>query len=346
MRNILHLTSVLLIVGLTVNAAGKKSDAYFRHLSLDSKLAYVGKYAVDEKYAKETNCYHFQYDDMGKLETIEYLKSGKLQSDISFGVAQTKIEYTDNYEKRTFYNAKGKPTADAVSGVYSVRVKYNESTHLLSLFNYDKKGFLTKDKYSVTQYAWLLDNDGKRLKSMRMDRTGTRIVDNEGFYELRAKYDEQGKLLELANYGKDGKLMGNKGKVSILHKKYDEKGNILEEAYLSDKGELVNHTVNKIAVSQIRYDNNGNMTETKYMGSDEQLKEDKSGVAVTRWKYDSSGNLIEESYYGIDEQPKERKAGENLSYAAVRWKYDSQGKLVQTTYLNKKQLMATTASAN
>lgn len=344
MKRTLHFTAALLIAGLTVNAGGKKSEAYFRQVSLDSKLAYVGKYTVDEKYAKETNCYHFVYDDAGKLMTVEYLRNGKLQRDNSFGVAQVKIEQMDGYEKRTFYSEKGKPTSDAVSGVYSVRIKYKEPTHLLSLFNYDKKGMLIKDKYGVAQYAWLLDNDGKRLKSMRMDRSGTRIVDNEGFYELRAKYDEQGNLLELANYGKDGKLMGNKGKVSMLHKKYDDKGNLLEEAYLSDKGELVNHTIEKIAMTQVSYDNNGNMTETKYMGSDEQLKEDQNGIAVTKWKYDSSGNLLEESYFGTDEQPKERRVGENLSYAAVKWKYDSQGNLVGTTYLKKKQAMAVMSS--
>lgn len=168
MKKSLHLAAAFLVAGFTVNAGGKKTEAYFRQISLDTKLAYTGKYAVEEKYAKETNCYHFVYDDAGKLVTVEYLRSGKMQRDNNFGVAQTKIEYMDGYEKRTFYSEKGKPTADAVSGVYAVRVKYNEPTHLLSLFNYDKKGILTKDKYGVAQYAWLLDNDGKRLKSMRM----------------------------------------------------------------------------------------------------------------------------------------------------------------------------------
>lgn len=347
MKKIILLASVVLVASLTVSAGGKNtSDAFFRQISLDSKLGFVGKYPVDEKYSRENNCYHFSYDGTGKLMIVEYWRSGKLQKDLALGIAQIKIENTDGYEKRTYYNEKGKPSADLISGVYSVRIKYDENTHLLSLFNYDKKGQLTKDKYNVTQYAWLLDNDGKRLKSMRMDKTGTRIIDNEGFYELRAKYDDKGNLVELANYGKNGKLMENCGKVSSLHKKYDDKGNILEEAYLSDKGELVNHTISRIAVTQIKYDDNGNIVETKYLGSDEQMKEDKSGIALTKWKYDSTGNLVEESYYGIDEQPKERKINENLSYAVVKWKYNGQGKLVKTIYMNKNQAMAIMASAN
>ena len=303
-----------LFIALTLStvtlANGKKTDAYFRQATFDSKLAIIGKQPLEEEAARKTNCYHFTYDDLGRLSEVEYLKANKLNTDLFFGIASIRMEYANGFEKRSYFDMLSKPMADNI-GVYAIRLKYDENMNTLSLFNYNKGGELIRDHANVAEYRWLLDKDGRRLKSMRFDNRGNRIVDAEGFYEIRTKYDDKGNLIELVNYGKNGDIKMNNSMVEIIHRKYDDNSNLIEESYY---------------------------------GTDNQLKEAKDRVAVIKWQYDAAGNLLEESYFGIDEQPRERRLNENSSYATVRWKYDQQGNLVKTMYLNKKQAVPLTSS--
>jgi len=235
---------LVLVTGvfLLIEGCTKKPANYYRKIELDGRYSIVGRYPVPDKIANKVNCYHFIYDEKGKLIKVEYLKSGKLQNDPYFGVARIIIEYSEGYEKRIFQDAKGKPKANS-DGVYSIRLKLDENNNPISLFNYDKEGNLTEDKYGVAQYLWTLDKKGWRIKSIRIDKDGERITDNNGYYELRWKYDGKGNIIERSNHGKDGQLLEGKDGVAITRMKYDENGNTIEERYFGTDEALFNNFV-------------------------------------------------------------------------------------------------------
>ena len=304
MKKFLYLIAALIVMPFFLNATTKRADSYFRQVILDGKLTIVGNYPVEDAMAKTVNCYHFVNDDMGKLTKIEYMKASHLSNDMVLGVAQIMFDYSGGFEKRTYLDVYSQPMKDHISGVYSVRLKLDESNHTLTLCNYNKQGVLSRDNYCVTQYMWWLDKDGKRVKSIRLDAKGNRITDSNGFFELRTQTDDNG-VVEQTNYNGRGKVFERRNIISMVRRKYDDKGNL---------------------------------TELRYMGSNGQLKEEgRYGIAVIKWKYDGMGNLVEESYYGTDEQLKEPAFG-NFSFVTRQYKYDDKGNVVHTSYIQKNQM--------
>ena len=80
---------------------------YFFNLDLDPCYQFVGKGAVTEDEAATTNCYHFIYNDAGKLKQIEYRRAGNLMPDPLLGVASIDFEYQPGIERRWYHDAQG-----------------------------------------------------------------------------------------------------------------------------------------------------------------------------------------------------------------------------------------------
>jgi len=278
------------------------NDIYYKQVILDSEYVINGVRKVEGRGS--INCYKFSYDNEGRLISVTYPgKKGKLERDPYFEVANIQIEYNDNFEKRTYLNAHGKPMKDKISGVYAVRIKYDQKGIPISIYNYDKDGRLTKDKYGVAQYMKSTDENGKKTVSIRLNEQGDRVTDKEGFYELRAEYDGAGKIIRQISYNKKG------GPVQ------------------SD---------NRIREVKYAYDNYGNLKEVSYWGSDQQRMENEfMGMSIFRSEYDKDGNLKEISFYGTDELLIEVHDRGKLFFAKIKLFYDRQGTLQKTLYFDK-----------
>ena len=173
---------------------------YYRFIELDGHFKYKGRYPVADNLADKVNCYHFLYDDKGRVTKIEYRKGGSLSEDSYFGTAIVTIEYSEGFEKWTFFNREGQAAQNS-DKVYAVRLKLDNNARVVAMFNYDEADKLTKDDNGVFQYQWQLDDRGFRVISLRYDDKGNRIFDNQGVLELRFKYDKDGNQIETRQYG-------------------------------------------------------------------------------------------------------------------------------------------------
>lgn len=299
------LLSLAMFITFSAFAATGKTE-YFRQIAVDGSFDIVGRYSISESDGKKGAAYRFSYGDKG-LEQVDFLINGQpKENDFYFGAGIIKIEHLqDGSEKRSYYNYKGKPTRDIVSGAYSVRITRNEENNTISLFNYNKTGSLIKDKYGVAHYLCYLDDEGRRTSSIRFDVTGNRVYDKEGFYELKTIYDDNGNVVEQRNYGPNGRLVDDNVYFASVKRVYDDNGNPVKETYHGVDGELKLHSL--------------------------------AGVAIIKRDFDDIGRLTEERYYGIDGTYRERVKYSGFSYALIRFKYGSNGELKKIAYFDKNE---------
>lgn len=315
------LNLALIIIIILINSCAKKGSKYYRHIKVNGRYAIMGTYPVAEELGGKINCYHFIFDDKGKLDTIESLHNGKIS-------ARTIIEYTKGFEKRIFQDSKGR--AKPNNGVYSIRLKLDEGDHPISLSNYNKEGDLGKDSSGIAQRLWTLDKKGGQIKVSYFDEKGNRVKEGN-IYERRFRYDDNDNLIESASYSADGQQVDSEpGDIAVYRWQYDKKGNTVEERTYGKDDQLKEREDCGYAIVRYKYDENGYSTEQSYYGTDEQIKERKGwGIAIIRYNYDDRGNPIEKKFYGSDNQLKECVG---LGIATIRWKYDNNGNLIEEEY--------------
>jgi hypothetical protein len=364
-HNLLILFAIAFTSFILLGSCTNKSQNFYRSITFVNYYQIVGRFPIADSDSGNVNCYHFIYDEKGRLVNVKYLKGGRLSNDSYFDAAQIAIEYSEGYEKRIFKDAKG-IVSNNDNGVSSIRIKLNEKNYATSIFNYDKEGNPTTDNFGVYQYLWTLNDKGQRIKSIRINKSGERITDNNGFYELHFKYDSRGNLIEQSNHGRDGQLIENEENTAMQRMKYDDSGNQIEIQFYGIDEQLKENKSNNIAMIRFKYDNYGKITEIRYYGRDEQLKENSnSDNAIIKFKYDNQGNTVEVRSFGIDEQLKEYKSdgiaitqilydkfGNTLEtkfkgideqfklnsdgYAMIRYKYDESGNQSEVSYYGLK----------
>ncbi len=324
------LITIAFLFSFALLGLAEEKANYYRHITVDGTYSIVGRYPIDDELADEVNCYHFVYDNIGRLRKVEYLECGNLSIDPFFEVAQVSIEYEQGYENRIYLDTQDNPTA-GYNGVYSIRLKLNENGYPISKFNYNQEGQLVKDIYCVVQYIFTLDDKGRRIVTIFCDENGNRIENIYESFKVIKKYDKNGNVEEKSFYGKEEKLKDHKKYgVAIIKYEFDEQENIIEESYYEKDGKLKERSDLGLAILRQKYDEQGNMIEESYHEKDGKLKERFDlGMAIFRRKYDEQGNMIEESYYGTNEKlivPYDR------DYAIMRKKYNYRGNLVEISY--------------
>jgi len=300
-------TSIALVSLLLVFSFANARTENFRLVTIDGQFKITGSHSVSEADASNGASYRLTYDEKDQLTLVEYLINGALdQKDMYFGITQMKIEYSeDGFEKRSYFNKKGKPTRDYIGGIYGTRIFKDEANNTISLFSYDKNGALIKDKYGVAQYLCELDDQGRRVASSRFDVRGNKVTDVEGFHRLVTRYDDNGHVIEQLNYGTDGELAKGKNEITRIVRKFDNKGNVVEEKYYGIDGQLKLHNI--------------------------------ADIAMLKREYDEEGRLISEKYYGIDGTYRERVKYSGFSYAIIKFNYDDEGGLKKVVFLDKNE---------
>ena len=309
-------------------AQNKTNTLYFRKIIVNSKNEIQGLYPIADSIANRSLCYHFIFDEKGKLQWIKYIMKYRTPlPDPCFGVAMVHILYDEdnNVETRNFLDEKEHPVIN-LNNIYYVRIKYDSKHFSISQFNYNKHGFLSPDINGVYQYLWENDEQGRRIRSLRFDDKGQRITDNKGIYEVSYKYEGKNNLTEFSIYGTDGLLSENTQGYAIAKYKYNEQGNETELSFFGKDG-ILKSNINHYAIMRWTYDSNGNKTCEKYFDTNERLIENSNMYASTEWKYDASGAMIEEAHFGTYHQLREYNGA-----AIIKWFYDEDGKISETFF--------------
>jgi hypothetical protein len=150
-----YLLFIQVIIMSIITSCNSNKASYYRTVKLDGRYEIVGEKPILSSTSKKTDCYHFVYNQDGKVIEISYLEKGKPSIDDFFKVSKIKIVYKDGFEVRSFYDDLGYPITSS-EGVYSIRLKLDKNNFRIGLFNYGINNQLFKDVNGVVQYKWLM----------------------------------------------------------------------------------------------------------------------------------------------------------------------------------------------
>jgi YD repeat-containing protein len=332
---------------------------YYYLLGQDGRDQFVGRVPVPKKLVNKVNCYHVIRGEGGRVERIEHLRNGKLLPDTGGplgGAAQVQVEFSDGYQKFTYLDSAGFPTAGLL-GVFASRLRLDSAGNPTARFNYNNKGELAPDSKGVVQYQWTLDGKGRRIQSIRLDAAGARIADSDGITRVERKYDEKGWVSEWSQFkeddsllyttkivydsvgneiavsftGGDGQLIAPWGGYAIVRQSFDARGYFIERRFFGTDVQPVAESDSGAFAFQWACDEQGNTTETRYIGKDGQPTAHKeNGVAITRWVYDGDGNKLSEESFDVAG----KRVAKRLGIATTRWKYDDKGKVIGEAFFD------------
>ena len=334
----------LIIAGLTAcnQTPAKKSTntgtVYYRNL-LFSETPWDterGSRELTPGEAKDINSYKFNYDNTGRLLSVEFVRGDELLGYSSMGgAAKITYEYSDNKQIKHFFDEKNQPVESG--GAFTYEYTLNEGGTRTGLKFFDKEGQPVENRNKIHSYVWVVLPDGM-VQEKRYNLANVETIMNPycPFYELRFTYNDKGYVQRMANYMGDTlynctaencgdigvsyfefdpnefgdnrsfSVYNASGQMSNLYwgwsrriSKYDENGYVLETAVYDQDNEYVGGK--SVPVTQYTYDKHGALTETRNMDKDRNIINDHgNGVAITEFRYDEKGNRTETIRYDKD----------------------------------------------
>jgi len=186
--------------------ATTQSDCY-PHIFLDSRYAIQGTSRESAATLRDSNCYHFVYQD-GRIVRVDYRRSGALSPDPTSGVATIRIEHPDGVEKRVFLDASGRPTANR-DGAYAVALRYDDKSNPVEWRNLGADDRLKEAKDSgLAIFRWRYGPHGQPIEERHFGANDQLKADRRlGVAIIRWQYDRHGREI--------GTLMFDRNEVPV-----------------------------------------------------------------------------------------------------------------------------------
>lgn len=311
------------------------TEQYYRHIYLNHKYQFDGKYPITQKDSKTINCYKFVYNPNGLPLSIEYLKGGLLSDDdepnyenvnktTDYDFAKINFNYNEGEETRKFYN-------DNLILLNSEKLLLNQNGLYKSLHRFDKYGNKlinrNHDFVEPSKSIFHYDENNRIIKVVHYNHSGGKY--SIGYIipeipEIQFKYDDLDNLIQEEYYGLTGFLKANlytKSYCAIKKLEYDKDKNIVKESYFDISGNPVN---NKIAYSINEYNEFGYITKQTDFDALGNImsNDDYSSVEI---KYDKNGNIV--SVETLDEF--DNLKNDRDGTAITKIEYDSFGNMIK-----------------
>jgi YD repeat-containing protein len=279
----------------------KGTVKYFRHLRIYKIHDLTFTYPVDPKDYKKINCYKVEYDEDGRIISAVYLINGERAFDSWNALSSIEIKYFNSIEKRKYKDLNGKSIDEYVD--YEI-YEFDSTGMLLSCTNYSKFDEITEDSTGIAKYLYSTDSLKNVLRAVCLNIDGDTILTTLGYYRVVFKYDNFGNMIEMANYGKNGRLLPIYDGVAINRYKYDENGNRTELSVYNEQNERVISSRLLASKYIYKYDKNGNLLYQEVLDEHNNLHYDENlGYAFYNIEYDKLGNGIKIEYYDINGNP-------------------------------------------
>jgi hypothetical protein len=305
---------------------------YFFTIDLDPRYQIVGAGALTEMEAAGANCYHFMYDNAGKLKEIEYRRAGVSMPDPVFGVADIHFEYLPGIERRWYRDAQDQPVKTSLDGIAGEELTLNPAGYPTDVANLDESGTRIRDANGVIHYLRTLDSLNRVVTARRIGLLGTAITDNGGFFETRTVYDDQNHPMERDNYDSSGNLLDNNDGVAVTRTTttiYPDSTQTIE-SYFDASGLAVEDKSTGAHQIERSIDQRGFLLSESYFDvTGAPSLDNQAGIHERRYQYDDRGNLVSESFFGIDGKPKDQKTPD---FARVAYKYDDKDRIIEKAY--------------
>ena len=314
-----------------------KAERYFFSIDIDPRYQIVGAGMLTPEQADHANCYCFSYDAGGKLKRIEFRRAGAPAPDPLFQVARIDFEYEKGVERRWYRDGQGQP-AESVDGIAGEELALNPAGYPVSVTNLDASGGHTRDSNWVIQYVRTLDKSNRLVRGRRTGLLGVDLTDNNGYFETRTVYDDQGRRIEYGNYDSSGNPLNDSDGVALTRTTYVLYPNMTQvtESYFDALGMAVAEKSSGVHQRQRTFDRRGLMIDEAYFDVTGAPTADSDlGVHEHRFQYDDRGNLLAESFLGVDgkfSDIKSRDDQEAAGYARLVYQYDDQNRVIEKSY--------------
>ena len=269
---------------------------YFFTIALDPCYQIVGTGALTEEEAASANCYRFIYDNDGKLKQIEYRRAGIAMPDPLLEVASIDFEYQTGIERRWYHDAQGR-SINNVDGIAGEELSLNAAGYPTDIANLDASGARAHDSGGVIHYVRTLDDHNRLVRGRRIGLLGTEITDDNGYFETRTVYDEQGRPIERGNYDASGNLLNDNDGVALVRTTYTIYPDSMEtiESYFDASGLAAEEKGSGVHQLQRTVDKRGLTLDESYFDATGAPSLDlEGGVHERRNHYDDLGNKLSE----------------------------------------------------
>jgi len=288
-------------------------------------------FGIDNKPCTDidgVSVYSFKYDELGNNTEVSCFDVNNKPCFHKLGYSIGKTAFNDlglPYQE-SWYDTIGNPSYN-LDGFHLGRLEYDANNQIVSIAYYDSelKPTITKG-YSKIRY--LRDEEGHIIELSNFGIEGKLYVSEEGYAKAVMKYNESGNRSEIYYYGIDGTPCYNKEDgVAKISYKYDEYGNIIEEGYFDEGGNPMLNK-NKYASAKYKYDENGNNTEGLFLGTNGTPCLTIDSISKAKYVYNERGFLIKKSSFGVKDEPCINKEGYSTS---VR-KFNRRGDITEDAY--------------
>ncbi len=343
--------------------------AYYFTASYDPRYQIIGVGQMTETQAKTANHYRFTFNADGSMARVEYFRTAKIPAiDSYFTAARIEIARSidpathSRTETRSFFDTAGKPVEDDAAELLSV----NATGGVESITCLNDHGTPANDSNGVCRYARKMDGKGQVIDLTRysVDSQGqfTQTMDSDGQYETKDAYDDEGRIVERANFDAVGNLHNNHDGIAITRTVYNlfPDYTLYQESYfgsdhvaVTDKQGIhmkrLQHDKRDFIVKETYFDTRGAPCEDTedrnsqeaplasfdYLHIFKDLPDTKDHIHGKRRTYDDNGNLIDIVYLGLDDDPKDAKPKElkSTGYAEIKRTYDDQNRVISEEYL-------------
>jgi hypothetical protein len=313
------------------------ADRYYFSIDIDPRYQIAGTGVLAPEQAAVANCYCFSYDGAGRLKRIEYLRAGVPSPDPLFQAPRIDFEYGKGIERRWYRDGQGQPT-QSVDEIAGEELALNPAGYPVSVTNLDASGAHTRDSRWVIQYVRTLDKYNRLIRARRTGLLGVDLTDNNGYFETRTVYDDQGRSIEYGNYDAAGNPLNDSDGVALTRTTYVlyPGATQVTESYFDAAGLAVVEKSSGVHQRQRVYDRRGLMISEAYFDvTGAPAVDDDLGVHEHRFEYDDRANLLAESFLGVDgrlSDLKRRDDQEAGGYARVVYQYDSQNRVIEKSY--------------
>lgn len=315
----------------TFDHAGRRTNLSFFDLTTTNLIA------DNHGIARETAA----YDDRGKLVETAWFDADDERVNGTNGYARFAARYDDrgNQIERAFFSPHGTPVSGP-DGYARYTARFNpQGRRLEASYFYDPQN----RRRVVNGYARVtivFDERGNQIRWACFNEIGEPVLDREdGAHMVETTYDELGRKVSLAQFGRSGQLIQTKGGFPRVEYRYDAAGNLAEKLYFDADSEPL-HSETYYAREVLTFDDRGRKTEGRYFYDLRSSVWQTNGYALARASFDQRGNIISWAFFDTNGAPTvDRQAGHH----AYTKEYDANDYYTNQVFLDVNRAKIVTA---
>ena len=178
------------------------------------------------------------------------------------------------------------------TGIASVKHYLNKDGYSLKIQYLDVNGSFAKTKDNVVQYVNKYDSINNNIEQITLDSLGNKIAFSEDVATIKWSYNDRNLKVKTSYYDLKNELANANQGASFDLWRYDEEGRVIEYKNLGKNNEPIE--IDGIHKTKYIYNRFGKDSIVKYYNKKNELID---GVASIKYKYNNYGTLIEEAYY-------------------------------------------------